>query len=126
MDSNDIQHDATTHTSENRRETVEVLPADSLPVRAKFPKTHVNFWRGRLRRQRYGSKADGTYREVQAVYVRIYHQGREHAFTFHTLNETVAASCRLSFSTWLMSLTSLRTVREYWCDEYPGKPSFLE
>jgi integrase len=80
------------HSSKNRRETVEVLPSDSSPARNKFPKTHVNFWRGRLRRQRYGSKTDGTYRELQAFYVRIYHQGRERAFTFHTLNETVAAT----------------------------------
>ncbi len=79
-------------SSKNRRGTVEVLPGEPHPARGKFPKTHVNFWRGRLRRQRYGSKEDGTYRELQAFYVRIYHQGREHAFTLHTLNETVAAT----------------------------------
>jgi hypothetical protein len=88
MGSNETQHNTTKHTPKNRRETVEVLPT----AKNKFPKTHVNFWRGRLRRQRYGSKADGTYREAQAVYVRIYHQGRERAFTFHTLHETVAAT----------------------------------
>jgi integrase len=86
---------ATTRNIIRRRtapKTVEVLPSDSSPARQKFPKSHVNFWRGRLRRQRYGSKADGTYREAKAFYVRVNHQGREHAFTFHTLNETVAAT----------------------------------
>ena len=92
MGSNDTQHDTTMHGSKNRRETVEFSPSDSPPTKQKFPKTHVNFWRGRLRRQRYGSKADGTYREAPAFYVRINHQGREHAFTFRTLNETVAAT----------------------------------
>ncbi|MGA3179377.1 MAG: hypothetical protein ABSF38_03430, partial [Verrucomicrobiota bacterium] len=80
------------HSSKNGRGTVEVLPGEPRPARSKFPKTHVNFWRDRLRRQRYGSKEDGTYRELQAFYVRINHQGREHAFTLHTLNETVAAT----------------------------------
>jgi len=80
------------HRSKNRRGTVEVLPGKSAQAQKKFPKTQVNFWRDRLRRQRYGSKQDGTYRELQSFYVRIYHQGREHAFTLHTLNETVAAT----------------------------------
>ena len=82
------QLEATADNLENRRGTVEKSP----PATVNYPKTHVNFWRQRLRRQGYGSKADGTYQQCQSLMVRIHHQGRSHAFTFHSLNETACAT----------------------------------
>ncbi len=92
MNRSDPHPNAAQDSPKNRRETVEkkLQPAKTEP--RKFPKTHVNFWRGRLRRQRYGSKQKGTYRELPAFYVRIYHQGQGHAFTLQTLNEAAAAT----------------------------------
>jgi integrase len=89
---NAAQPETTPHNSKTRREIVEEKAARPETERTKFPKTHVNFWRVRLRRQRYGSKQTGTYRELPAFYVRIYYQGRGHAFSLHTLNETAAAT----------------------------------
>jgi len=89
---NAMQPGTTLDNSKNRRGTVEEKHGRAGTERTRFPKTHVNFWRTRLRRQRYGSKQTGTYRELPAFYVRIYHQGRGHAFSLHTLNETVAAT----------------------------------
>lgn len=85
---NPIQPDTTPDDSENRRETVEKTGSTS----RRFPKDHVNFWRSRLRRQGYGSKKDGTYKETATFTVRIHHLGRSHAFTFKSLNETACAT----------------------------------
>jgi predicted alpha/beta-fold hydrolase len=74
-----MQYHSTMHCSQTSRETVEVSPGEPPPTRKNHPRRH-------------GSKKDGTYRELQALYVRICHQGRQHAFTFHTLNGTVAAT----------------------------------
>lgn len=92
MSVNNTQPKASEDNLKNRRVTVEENVTPVKNSSSKFPKTHANFWRGRLRRQRYGSKKDGTYRELPSFYFRVYHQGREHAFTLQTLNETAAAT----------------------------------
>lgn len=55
-------------------------------------KDSIHYWKPKLRRQRYGSRAAGTYTELPALYVRIHHLGREHAFTFQTIDKNVAAT----------------------------------
>ncbi|MEQ2005817.1 MAG: tyrosine-type recombinase/integrase [Limisphaerales bacterium] len=52
----------------------------------------MQYWKPKLRKQRWGSRAAGTYQELASFYVRISHRGRKHAFTFKTNNENHAAT----------------------------------
>lgn len=89
------QLETTAHSTKTRRDTVEgssrSTDSPALVVRTVARDT-VNFWKPRLRRQRYGSKSAGTFVELPKLYVRISHLGREHAFTFETLDKNSAAT----------------------------------
>ena len=88
---NEIQSDTTPRDAKNRRANVENTVEGSEEKKSAFSKDHVNYWKNRLRQQRYGSKQKGTYRELPALYARIYYRGQAHAFTFTTLNKNKAA-----------------------------------
>lgn len=89
------QLETTAHSTKTSRDTVEgsdrSTASPALVVRTAARDT-VNFWKPRLRRQRYGSKSAGTFVELPKLYVRISHLGREHAFTFETLDKNSAAT----------------------------------
>ncbi len=86
------QHETTAGGSKTRRAPVEDSSRSTgLTVRT-VAKDSIHYWKPKLRRQRYGNRTAGTYRELPALYVRIHHLGREHAFTFQTLDKNVAAT----------------------------------
>lgn len=86
------QRRTTAHSRKTGREQVEVSGGKVSALVKTVAKDSVHYWKPKLRKQRWGSRAAGTYRELASFYVRISHRGRKHAFTFKTNDKNLAAT----------------------------------
>ncbi len=85
------EHKRTVQNSENRTETGQYngqLPAKR---KGKLPKTHQDYWLGRLRKRTYLAPDGKTEVEIPTWQVRLFHSGKEGWFNLDTANQAAAA-----------------------------------
>jgi integrase len=71
-------------------------PSDTKPddhkVRTRLPKTHQDYWVGRLRKRTYLAPDGKTTVQIPTWQVRLFHRGREAWFNLGTANQALAAA----------------------------------
>ncbi len=82
----------TRQNSENRTETGQTTGQTEVRRTAhKRPKTHQDYWLGRLRKRTYLARDGKLEIEIPTWQVRLFHLGREAWFNTDTANQAAAA-----------------------------------
>lgn len=82
----------TVENIENRTETGQEPDSKPAKRRGKLPKTHQEYWLGRLKKRTYLAPNGKTEVEIPTWQVRLFHTGKEGWFNLNTANQTVAAA----------------------------------
>jgi integrase len=81
----------TVQNSENRTETGQWNGQPKARKRGKLPKTHQDYWLGKLRKRSYLTPDGKTEIEIPLWQVRLFHVGKESWFNLGTANQAAAA-----------------------------------
>jgi integrase len=85
------EHKRTVQNSENRTETGQYNGQSPAKRKGKLPKTHQDYWLGRLRKRTYLAPDRKTEVEIPTWQVRLFHAGKEGWFNLDTANQAAAA-----------------------------------
>jgi hypothetical protein len=81
---NDSNHDLTIQNAADRTETGQCKSQKT--AQRSFSKTHVDYWRGRIRKRSYRAD-EGEVVEIPNWQVRLFHGGKEDWFNLATANK---------------------------------------
>lgn len=81
----------TLQNSHNRTETGQQTGHSPLKRKGRLPKTHQDYWLGRLRKRTYLAPGGKTEIEIPTWQVRLFHIGKEGWFNLGTANQAAAA-----------------------------------
>jgi len=81
----------TVRNMENRTETGQWKDEPKAQKKGRLPKTHQDYWGGRLRKRAYLSPDGKTEIQIPLWQVRLHHVGREGWFNLGTANQAAAA-----------------------------------
>jgi integrase len=85
------EHKGTVQNSQNRTETGQQNGQQPSRRRGKLPKTHQDYWLGRLRKRTYLAPNGKTEIEIPTWQVRLFLAGKEGWFNLDTANQAAAA-----------------------------------
>jgi len=86
-----LEQKRTVRDSENRTETGQWKSEPKARKRGKLPKTHQDYWLGKLRKRSYLAPDGKTEIEIPLWQVRLFHVGKEGWFNLGTANQAAAA-----------------------------------
>ena len=81
----------TVQNTQNRTETGQQNATAPARRKSRLPKTHQDFWLGRLRKRSYLAPNGKTETEIPEWQVRLFHAGKEGWFNLGTANQAAAA-----------------------------------
>lgn len=85
------EHISTVRNTENRTETGQRNDEPKPRKKGKLPKTHQDYWLGKLRKRSYVGSDGKTEIEIPLWQVRLFHVGKESWFNLATANQAAAA-----------------------------------
>ena len=86
-----LEQKRTVRNSENRTETGQWNGEPKARKRSKLPRTHQDYWLGKLRKRSYLAPDGKTEIEIPLWQVRLFHVGKEAWFNLGTANQAAAA-----------------------------------